>query len=96
MDNPFGPITSEHLLKPLFEIAKKYNTQMICLTDLKEHTIFDRFNLIYTLNIEREVGREDEYLELKIIKKDIHEEEDEVLSASMFKIEDKSRFELVN
>lgn len=96
MDNPFGPITSEHLLKPLFEIAKKYNTQMICLTDLKEHTIFDRFNLIYSLNIEREVGREEEYIELKTIKKDIHEEEDEILSASMFKIEDKSRFELVN
>ena len=96
MDNPFGPITSEHLLKPLFEIAKKYNTQMICLTDLKEHTIFDRFNLIYSLNIEREVGREDEYIELKTIKKDINEEEDEVLSAAMFKIEDKSRFELVN
>jgi len=96
MDNPFGPITSEHLLKPLFEIAKKYNTQMICLTDLKEHTIFDRFNLIYSLNIEREIGREDEYIELKTIKKDINEEEDEILSASMFKIEDKSRFELVN
>ena len=96
MDNPFGPITSEHLLKPLFEISKKYNTQMICLTDLKEHTIFDRFNLIYSLNIEREVGREDEYIELKTIKKDINEEEDEILSASMFKIEDKSRFELVN
>lgn len=95
MDNPFGPITSEHLLKPLFEIAKKYNTQLICLTDLKEHTIFDRFNLIYSLNIEREVGREDEYIEVKTIKKDIEEEEDEILSASMFKIEDKSRFELV-
>lgn len=98
MDNPFGPITSEHLLKPLFEISKKYNTQMICLTDLKEHTIFDRFNLIYSLNIEREVGREEEYIELKTIKKDIQkeEEEDEILSASMFKIEDKSRFELMN
>ncbi|MDT3698470.1 MAG: hypothetical protein RO469_03490 [Thermincola sp.] len=96
MDNPFGPITSEHLLKPLFEVAKKYNTQMICLTDLKEHTIFDRFNLIYSLNIEREVGREDEYIELKIVKKDIIEAEDEILSASMFKIEDKSRFELAN
>lgn len=96
MDNPFGPITSEHLLKPLFEIAKKYDTQLICLTDLKEHSIFDRFNLIYSLNIEREVGREDEYIELKTIKKDINEEEDEILSASMFKIEDKSRFELIN
>ncbi len=69
---------------------------MICLTDLKEHTIFDRFNLIYSLNIEREVGREDEYIEVRTIKKDVVEEEDEVLAASMFRIEDKSRFELVN
>lgn len=96
MDNPFGPITSEHLLKPLFEISKKYNTQLICLTDVKGHTIYDRFNLIYSLNIEREVGREDEYIELKTVKKDVRTEEDEVLSASMFKIEDKSRFELAN
>ncbi|MDQ2085064.1 hypothetical protein RBH29_01250 [Herbivorax sp. ANBcel31] len=96
MDNPFGPLTSEHLLKPLFEIAKKYNTQFICLSDLKEQTVIDRFNLIYSLNIEREVGREDEYIEIKTIKKDVVEEDDEVLSASMFKIEDKSRFELAN
>ncbi|HEY9060655.1 MAG TPA: hypothetical protein VIO64_09170 [Pseudobacteroides sp.] len=96
MDNPFGPITSEHLLKPLFEISRKYNTQLICLTDLKEHSIFDRFNLIYSLNIEREVGKEDEYVEIKTIKKDVVEEEDEVLIASMFRIEDKSRFELAN
>ncbi|WP_010249383.1 coiled-coil domain-containing protein [Acetivibrio cellulolyticus] len=96
MDNPFGPITSEHLLKPLFEISKKYNTQMICLSDLKEHTIFDRFNLIYSVNIEKEIGREEEYIELKTIKKDIATQEDEILSVSMFKIEDKSRFELVN
>ncbi len=96
MDNPFGPITSEHLLKPLFEISKKYHTQMICLTDVKGYAIYDRFDLIYSLNVEREVGREDEYIEVKILKKDVAEEEDEVLSASMFKLEDASRFELVN
>ncbi len=68
MDNPFGPITSEHLLKPLFEISKKYNTQLICLTDLKEHTVFDRFNLIYSVNIEREIGREEEYIVVQHFK----------------------------
>ena len=95
MDNPFGPITSEHLLKPLFEISRKYNTQMICLSDVKGNAIYDRFNLIYSLNIEREVGREDEYIDVKVVKKDIEVSEDEVITASMFKIEDKSRFELV-
>lgn len=98
MDNPFGPITSAHLLKPLFEISKKYNTQLICLSDLKEHNVLDRFDLIYTLNIEREIGKEDEYIDIKTIKKDIDDEDTskEELVASMFKIEDKSRFELSN
>jgi energy-coupling factor transporter ATP-binding protein EcfA2 len=96
MDNPFGPITSEHLLKPLFEISKKYHTQMICLTDVKGYAIYDRFDLIYSLNIEREVGRDDEYIEIKTLKKDITMAEDEVLSASMFKLDDISRFEQVN
>lgn len=96
MDNPFGPITSEHLLKPLFEISRKYNTQMICLTDLKEHTIYDRFNLIYSLSIEREVGRDEEYIEQRTVKREIPGEEQEAISASLFRIDDLSRFERVN
>ena len=97
MDNPFGPITSEHLLKPLFYIAKKYNTQLICLSDLKEHTIYDRFNLVYALNIEKEAGRDEEYIEVKIIKKDVEKNslEHEVLTSSMFKIQQQSLFDLI-
>lgn len=97
MDNPFGPITSEHLLKPLFDIAKKYNTQLICLSDLKEHTIYDRFNLVYALNIEKEAGRDEEYIEVKIIKKDVEKNslEHEVLTSSMFKIQQQSLFDLI-
>ncbi len=96
MDNPFGPITSEHLLKPLFDIAAKYNTQLICLTDLKEHTVFDRFNLIYAINIERELGRDEEYIELKLLKKDTEDElvEEEVISVSQFVIEDKKYYKV--
>lgn len=96
MDNPFGPITSEHLLKPLFEISKKYNTQMICLTDLKEHTIYDRFNFIYSLRIEREVGRDEEYLEQRTVKRELPEEAQEEVSAALFRIDDMSRFERIN
>lgn len=51
MDNPFGPITSEHLLKPLFDIAKRYRTQLICFTDLKQYAIYECFDLIYLLKI---------------------------------------------
>ncbi|MFH5835896.1 hypothetical protein ACHAL6_07450 [Proteiniclasticum sp. C24MP] len=51
MDNPFGPISSEHLLKPLFEIANKYDTQLICLTDLKQNSIMNQFKVIFMLKI---------------------------------------------
>lgn len=51
MDNPFGPISSEHLLEPMFEIAKKHRTQLICLSDLKQNSIMKRFNLIYMLKV---------------------------------------------
>ena len=32
MDNPFAQTNAEHLLKPLMEMAKKTNTQLICLS----------------------------------------------------------------
>ena len=65
MDNPFGPISSEHLLKPLFEIARKYNTQMICLTDLKQNSILNCFNLIYMLKIRTGTLGTKEYLKFE-------------------------------
>ena len=65
MDNPFGPISSEHLLKPLFEIAKKYNTQLICLTDLKQNSILNCFNLIYMLKIRTSTLGTNEYLKFE-------------------------------
>lgn len=93
MDNPFGAISSEHLLVPLFEIAKKYDTQLICFTDHDKPAICDRFNLIYSLAVEKEVGRNDEYLEVKLRKNLIEaKNDDEFLTASMFKVEQQALF----
>lgn len=64
MDNPFGPISSEHLLKPMFEIARKHRTQMICLSDLKQNTILNRFNLIYMLKVRPAAVGGTEYLKI--------------------------------
>ncbi len=50
MDNPFGVTYSEHLLKPLMEMAKKNNTQLICLSGLGGDSIYGRFDNIYILN----------------------------------------------
>lgn len=71
MDNPFGPISSEHLLRPLFDIAEKHNTQLICLSDLKQSSIMNCFNLIFMLKVRTGFTGEKEYLSKeKIYTKD--------------------------
>jgi zona occludens toxin (predicted ATPase) len=65
MDNPFGPISSDHLLKPLFEIAKKYNTQLICLTDLKQNSIMNQFKVIFMMKIVPNTTGTMEYLKVE-------------------------------
>ncbi|BBF42833.1 DNA double-strand break repair Rad50 ATPase [Lachnospiraceae bacterium KM106-2] len=51
MDNPFAQTNAAHLLKPLMEIAKKTNTQLICLSGLGGESIYNRFDQIYVLNL---------------------------------------------
>ncbi|MGN0158619.1 MAG: hypothetical protein ACI39W_05700 [Brotaphodocola sp.] len=51
MDNPFAQTNAAHLLKPLMEMAKKTNTQLICLTGLGGESIYSRFSNIYVLNL---------------------------------------------
>ena len=51
MDNPFAQTNAAHLLKPLMEVAKKTNTQLICLTGLGGESIYSRFDNIYVLNL---------------------------------------------
>lgn len=65
MDNPFGPISSEHLLEPMFEIAKKHRTQLICLTHLKDNSIMKCFNLIYMLKVRIGAIGGNEYLKIE-------------------------------
>ncbi|SHJ68821.1 Chromosome segregation ATPase [Dethiosulfatibacter aminovorans DSM 17477] len=64
MDNPFGPITSGHLLKPMFDIANKYDTQLICLSDIKEGAVINSFNLVYSIKIRQNMMRQ-EYLDIE-------------------------------
>ena len=75
MDNPFGAITSGHLLKPLFEIANKYNTQLICLSDIKQGSVINSFNLVYMIKIRQNMMKED-FIELEpIIKTELEMDE---------------------
>lgn len=51
MDNPFAQTNAAHLLKPLMDIAKKTNTQLICLSGLGGDSIYSRFDNIYVLKL---------------------------------------------
>lgn len=97
MDNPFGPISSEHLLRPLFEIAKKYKTQMICLTDLKQNSILNCFNLIYMLKIRTSIFGTNEYLKVEEqIREGTELERDENLEKAVFRAGDFQQMDLFN
>lgn len=75
MDNPFGPITSGHLLKPMFDIARKYNTQLICLSDIKQGSVLSSFDLIYMIKIRQNLMQED-FLELEpVLLKEFKQDE---------------------
>lgn len=92
MDNPFAQTYSAHLLKPLMEMAKKTNTQLICLSGLGGDPIYNRFDNIYVLklvdsNIRKGVQRvEGEHIKGEEVKK---------MVLSDFKTEQMDLFEMV-
>ncbi len=85
MDNPFAQTNSSHLLRPLMDIAKKSNTQLICLTGLGGESIYNCFDNIYVLNlIASNLRKGTQYLTSEHTKG----EEFEVMLSSQVKIED--------
>lgn len=51
LDNPFGKITSAHLLQPMFEIAKHFHVQLICLSDINKSDVLNCFETVIKLII---------------------------------------------
>jgi len=51
LDNPFGKITSAHLLKPMFDIARHFNVQLICLSDINKSDVINCFECVIKLVI---------------------------------------------
>lgn len=89
MDNPFGPISSEHLLKPMFEIAKRHRTQLICLSDLKQNSIWNCFNLIFMLKVRTAAIGGSEYLKFEeFIRDESAMEDDEKLEKAIYRATD--------
>ena len=51
MDNPFAQTNAAHLLKPMMDMARRTNTQLICLSGLGGDSIYSRFENIYVLTL---------------------------------------------
>ena len=54
LDNPFGKITSAHLLEPMFDIAKHFNVQLICLSDINKSDVTSSFECVIKLVIKQQ------------------------------------------
>ena len=79
-----GGDIAEQVLKPLMEIAKKSNTQLVCLSGLGGDSIYNRFDNIYVLNlISSKLRGGVQFLHGEHLK---GEEAEEVMEASQFKI----------
>jgi hypothetical protein len=94
MDNPFAQTNAAHLLKPLMDVAKKNNTQLICLSGLGGESIYNRFDNIYVLNLMNSGLQKDiQYLKGEHIKG----EEKSILTirASQVKVEEMEQMELL-
>lgn len=92
MDNPFGPISSEHLLKPMFEIAKRHRTQLICLSDLKQNSILNCFNLIYMLKVRNSAIGGAEYLKFEeYVRDETALQNDEKLEKAVYRVSEFSQ-----
>ncbi len=53
MDNPFAVLQSEHLIKPMMDLAKKTNTQLICLSAVNSVSAY--FDNVYVMSIHSNV-----------------------------------------
>lgn len=46
LDNPFGATSSKHILTPMFQIAKHFQVQMICLSDINKSDVVNCFDMV--------------------------------------------------
>ena len=93
MDNPFAQTNAAHLLKPLMDVAKKNNTQLICLSGLGGESIYNRFDNIYVLNLMGSGFHKDiQYLKGEHLK---GEKNIITIRASQVKVEEMEQMELL-
>src|SRR5690625_2266786 len=57
MDNPFGKVSSKHVITPMVDLAKKTNTQLFCLTDINNEAVLSSFDTIISNKYISHLGR---------------------------------------
>lgn len=65
MDNPFAKTNADHLLEPMFQIAEKYNMQLICFSGIGGSSVYNRFNKIYVAKVVEDKFRNKENVSFK-------------------------------
>lgn len=93
IDNPFGKTSSKHLLDAMVSIANKFDTQMICLSDLSQSSITNKFALIYQLSLRLAMYSNKAFLKIDDIKIDSNIYKNERLEHACVRSEQISFFE---
>ncbi len=92
MDNPFAQTNAAHLLIPLMELAKKSNTQLICLSGLGGESIYNCFDNIYVMNLIASAINNIQYVKSEQVKGDVKVYE---ISSSRVQVEEATQMELM-
>ncbi|HAT4817438.1 TPA: hypothetical protein I9583_000691, partial [Clostridioides difficile] len=85
MDNPFGETSQQDFLKEIFELAKKFNVQIISYTHVTNASIRAMFNKIYLMTVEKTTSNK-EFVDINEIKQN---KTDELVYMSKFYIGNK-------
>ena len=94
IDNPFGETSEEAILKEIFELAEKFNVQIISYTHVTNESVRKMFKKIYTMTVETTTS-DKEYVDIKELK-NINDKEKEKVFMSSFRIGEKERIEQDN
>lgn len=84
IDNPFGETSEEAILREIFDLAEKFNVQIISYTHVTNESVRKMFKKIYTMTVEKTTSGK-EYVDINEIK-NINEKEQEKVLMSSFRI----------
>lgn len=92
IDNPFGKMSSTHLLEGLMLILNKFNVQAICLSDISQSSITNQFKVIYQLSLKSGKYSDKLYLNTDNVIKDSNVNQDFYLENAYIKADNQIRF----